>query len=229
MEFAEVMVALEADGSEKARDIARRHGVRSPVFGVSQKALAGLERQIGIDHELALELWASTNHDARLLAAKVADPSQVTARHADQLARDADNHLLAGAVADLVGRAPVARSRCDVWRDRRGEWVASIGWGLVARTCEEEEMWSIAELRGLLRQIEDEIHDRPNRVRHEMTMALICIALRNAALQKQALSAAKRIGPVEVDHGETQCTTPDATEYIEKTVGYRQRRAVRSG
>ena len=229
MEFDEVMDALEAEGSEQTCTIYARHGVQAPMFGVSYGALATLERRIRIDHELGLALWATGNHDARMLAAKIVDSDRFTARLADSWARDADSYLSAGAVADVVAQSPVGRSRSDVWRDRLGEWVASAGWGIVARTCEVEDAWSIAELRGLLRQIEEEIHDRPNRVRHEMNMVVIAIALRNAALARQAMSAARRIGPVSVDHGDTNCTTPKATEYIEKTVGYRHRRAVRSG
>ena len=40
------------------------------------------------------------------------------------------------------------------------------------------------------------------------------------ALRKAALVAAKRIGKVEVDHGDTACKTPDAAEYIEKAWAY---------
>lgn len=228
MELDAVMATLEAEGTAQNRKVYARHGACEPLFGVSHGALGKLERAIKTDHELGLALWETGNHDARMLAAKVVDPAEFGAKLADRWAREAVCYQTAGAVADVIAESPVARSRSDVWRDRKGEWVASAGWGVVARTCEDEDLWSIADLRALVRQIEDEIHDRPNRVRHEMTMALICIALRNAALQRLAISAARRIGPVDVDHGETSCTTPDAVDYIERTVGYRQRRAVRS-
>jgi len=229
MQFAEVMAALESEGTAQNRKIYPRHGAQEPMFGVSYAALGELEKKIKTDHELGLALWDSGNHDARMLAAKVVDPAEFTPKLADSWARDAVCYQTAGAVADVVAESPVARSRADMWLDRKGEWVASAGWGIVARTCEDEDLWSIADLRGLLRQVEEEIHDRPNRVRHEMNMAVISIALRNPALQRLALSSAKRVGPVDVDHGETSCTTPDASDYIEKTVGYRQRRVVRYG
>lgn len=229
MELDEVMATLEAEGTAQNRKIYARHGAQEPMFGVSYATLGKLEKRIKCDHELGLALWDSGNHDARMLAAKVVDSGEFGAKLADRWAREAVCYQTAGAVADVVADSPVARGRSDAWRDRKGEWVASAGWGVLARTCEDEELWSIAELRELIRQIEDEIHDRPNRVRHEMNMALICIALRNAALQRLAMSAGRRIGPVDVDHGETNCSTPDACDYIEKTVGYRGRRAVRSG
>ena len=49
-----------------------------------------------------------------------------------------------------------------------------------------------------------------------MNNALIAIGRRNAQLQKQALAAAKRIGKLEIDHGDTACKTPDAATYILK-------------
>jgi hypothetical protein len=49
-----------------------------------------------------------------------------------------------------------------------------------------------------------------------MNAAVIAIGGRSAALRKLATAAAKRIGPVEVDHGDTACTTPDAVTYIGK-------------
>jgi len=45
-------------------------------------------------------------------------------------------------------------------------------------------------------------------------MAVICIGCRSAGLRKAALATAKRIGKVEVDHGDTACKTPDAAQYI---------------
>ena len=67
-----------------------------------------------------------------------------------------------------------------------------------------------------LETIELEIHSRKNRVRHSMNGAVMAIGLRNRKLEKGALAAAAAIGKVEVDHGETNCKTPDAAAYIRK-------------
>jgi hypothetical protein len=57
-----------------------------------------------------------------------------------------------------------------------------------------------------------------------MNSALIAVGIRNERLQERALAAAARIGTVEVDHGETSCTTPDAAGYIKKTMERRRAR-----
>ena len=49
-----------------------------------------------------------------------------------------------------------------------------------------------------------------------MNLALIAIGIYKPTLRKQAIAAARRIGKVEVDHGETSCKTPDAESYIVK-------------
>ena len=65
------------------------------------------------------------------------------------------------------------------------------------------------------------IHSPPNRVRYAMNTALIMIGCRNAFLRAAAIAAARRIGPVEVDHGATGCKTPAAEAYIAQVVAHR--------
>ena len=70
------------------------------------------------------------------------------------------------------------------------------------------------DLRGYLDRIEREIHEAQNLTRDAMNSSLIAIGIRSAALRKSAVAAARRIGPVVVDHGETGCKTPEPIAYI---------------
>ena len=65
----------------------------------------------------------------------------------------------------------------------------------------------------------------PNRARQGMNQALIAIGSRNDALATTAIAAAERIGPVEVDHGDTDCKTPDAATYIAKVRAHATRKS----
>ena len=60
-------------------------------------------------------------------------------------------------------------------------------------------------------------------MRDAMNDAIIGIGLRGGVCTKAALATAKRVGNVEVDHGETGCKTPDAAAYIRKVVERQQR------
>ena len=77
-------------------------------------------------------------------------------------------------------------------------------------------------------QFEREIHTRKNRVRYSTNNALIAIGARSSRLEKKALAIAKKIGRVEVDHGETGCKTPDAASYIPKARARQAKRAARA-
>ena len=108
MDLATAMERLEAAGTEQNRTVFPRHGVTEPMFGVSYADLGRLQKEIKVDHALARELWATGNHDARILATKVADPSAMTAKEADAWARDCGNYIEMEAVGTS---SPARRSR----------------------------------------------------------------------------------------------------------------------
>jgi 3-methyladenine DNA glycosylase AlkD len=212
---ADLLRELESLGTEQNRKIFRRHGANEPLFGVSFANLGKLRNRIKIDHNLTKRLWASGNYDARIFAMLIADPDALTASEAEAWAKDLDCYPVTDQLAALVARSPLARKLAAKWTKARGEWVASAGWGVVAHASRRDDIPD-DDFAGYLNVIRTGIHGRPNRVRHTMNGALIAIGCRNAAFKALALDAAAVIGKVEVDHGETDCKTPDAAAYIEK-------------
>ena len=226
-DFSAVMAELEAAGTAQNRKVYARHGAAEPMFGVSYAALGKIAKRINTDHALAQELWATGNHDARVLALRVADPAELDETLARRWLADVDNYILAEGLGGLCAQTPHARALSDSWRDDPGEWPASVGWFIVTCTAEDPGVWSVGELGALVRQIEAEIDGRPNRVRHEMNGALIVIALRDGNLRRSVLAVANRIGPVQVDHGQTGCKTPEVAPYVERTLAHRATKAAR--
>ncbi len=226
-QLSEVMAALEAAGTAQNRKVYARHGAAEPMFGVSYAELGKIAKPIKTDHALARQLWDTGNHDGRVLALRVADPAALDERLARRWLRDVDNYILAEGLGGLCSQSSHARTLSDSWRDDSDEWPASVGWFIVMCTAEDPDVWSVEELRGLLNQIEAEIGERPNRVRHEMNGAMIVMALRDAGLRRSVLAAAERIGPVRVDHGQTGCKTPEVAPYVERTLAHRTAKAAR--
>ncbi len=226
-QLPEVMAALEAAGTAQNRKVYARHGAAAPMFGVSYAELGRIAKPIKTDHALARQLWSSGNHDARVLALRVADPAALDESLARRWLGDVDNYILAEGLGGLCSQTPHARALSDTWRDDPGEWPASVGWFIVTCSAEDPDVWSLEELHGLLDQIEAEIGERPNRVRHEMNGAMIVMALRDAGLRSSVLATAERIGPVKVDHGQTGCKTPEVAPYVERTLAHRAARSKR--
>ena len=83
MTFKDVMAELKSLGTDQNRMIYERHGANEPMFGVSFAHIRALTRRIRVDQPLADQLWASGNHDARILATQVADPEAISAADLD--------------------------------------------------------------------------------------------------------------------------------------------------
>jgi 3-methyladenine DNA glycosylase AlkD len=220
MTLAEATAALESMGTEQNRRVYPRHGVGENQYGVSYADLGKLARRIKRDHALALELWNTGNHDARVLACSIADPAQLSAKNLDAWVRQIANYPLADAFTALVFASPAAKTRMEAWLKARHEYPSTVAWNLVARFAAGDDLPD-SFYSDRVKAVEQGVAKAKNRTRYAMNMALISIGLRNAALEKLVLAAAGRIGPIEVDHGETGCRTPDVAAYIAKTKAHR--------
>jgi 3-methyladenine DNA glycosylase AlkD len=227
MTAAEVLAELRSLGKEPTRAIYGRHGIRNEVLGVSYADLDKLARRIKTNQDLAIALWDTGIHDARILATKIADPGEMDAQALDRWITGVTNYLEADAVAGVAARSSSAPELMERWLASDREWTSRAGWSVLGRLALNGADLPDSFFEPHLSTIEREIHDRPNRVREAMNSILIAIGCRNDALEAQALAIAKRIGKVHVDHGETNCKTPDAAEYIKKTRAYRAARAVK--
>jgi 3-methyladenine DNA glycosylase AlkD len=220
MTLAQAMAALEKAGSEQTRKTYRRHGASEPMFGVSFATLKLLVKQIGVDHELALALWDTGNHDARTLAVKIADPAAVRSADLDHWARVQRSWMCGGYVAMLAAESAQGPAKAREWLASKDEALRLAGWMLAGQLANVDANMDDKWFLELVARIEKSIHAAPNFERYAMNGALIAIGGRSSALRKAATAAAKKIGVVDVDHGDTECKTPDAGSYIEKMWAY---------
>ena len=217
MSLAETMRVLEKAGSAQARKIYARHGAAEPMFGVSFATLKALTKRIGVDHELALALWSTGNFDARNLAVKIVDPARMTSAELDRWAREvSQSRTWGGYVGMLAAEGPHGAKKAVQWLASNDGRTRSAGWSLLGQLAQRDESMPDSIFERRLAEIERTIHAAPNSERAMMNLAVISIGGRSPGLRKAALAAAKRIGKVEVDHGDTSCKTPDAGPYIEK-------------
>jgi 3-methyladenine DNA glycosylase AlkD len=216
MTLAEAMRALEKAGSAQTRKTWLRHGAKEPMFGVSFAALKEMVKKIGVDHELALALWDTNNHDARVLAMKIADPAKMRPADLDAWAAGSHIRMCGGYAAMLAAEGPHGADRAKAWAASSNPHLRAASWTLTGLLATLDESLPDQLFQDRIAEIEKTIHSASNVEREAMNMALITIGGRNAVLRKAATAAAKRIGKVEVDYGDTACKTPDAVPYIEK-------------
>ena len=221
---AELLQELEACGTAQNRKVYSRHGVKGPQYGVSYANLGRLRKKIKKNHSVAKELWASGNHDARVLATMIADPGVMSEQCFEIWARDLGDYVLTDAFSKLVAASEHAEILMRSWMDAEEEWKGQAAWSVLAEYATRKPELPDSYFMPYMDVIQRYIHERHNRVRHSMNMALIAIGLRGGVLESEAFRAAAAIGKVQVDHGETSCTTPDAASYMRRGIARRDAR-----
>jgi 3-methyladenine DNA glycosylase AlkD len=216
MSLKDAMAALEKAGSAQARKTYTRHGASEPMFGVSFGDLKKLLNQIKIDQELAEALWDTGNFDARNLAAKVCDPANFPPKVLDAWAATPIAWVWGGYVGQIAAEGPHGKAKAEKWLAAKDDATKSAGWCAVGAMAMIDEATPDSWFADRLAEIEKGIRAASNRHKYLMNNALIAIGCRSAALRKAATAAAKRLGTIEVDYGDTECKTPDAIERLEK-------------
>ncbi|MCA8940249.1 MAG: DNA alkylation repair protein, partial [Planctomycetes bacterium] len=216
MNLKECMAALEGAGSEQTRKTYSRHGAAEPMFGVSFAFLGQLTKKVGTNHELALQLWETGNHDARVFAEMIMDPAQLPQKTLEAWAKTQSGRFACGQFAGLVAKTPHAKKLSAKWRGMKDEWMSMMGWSIVGGLActkyhcgrpaagvpglaDADDPGAVTEdeLSAFVDEIEAGIANAPNMTKYAMNGALISIGTVSDALFKKAMAAAKRIGTVD--------------------------------
>jgi 3-methyladenine DNA glycosylase AlkD len=103
------------------------------TYGVSIPKLRAKAKEIGKDHSLALELWGSGIHEARILAAFIDDPKLVTESQMESWVKDIDSWDVCDQVCGfLFDKTPYAYDKALEWSKRDEEFVKRAGFALMA-------------------------------------------------------------------------------------------------
>ncbi len=217
MTVEEVVSELRRRAKPNTLAIYERHGATEPL-GVSYADLEKLRKLIKRDHALAQQLWDQRYMEARTLACFIADPARMSTRDLDAWIGELTYHgLIDCVVGNLVSKGPHALSKLPQWTRSSDEYVGRAGWVLLAHLAKDNPNLPDSFFEPYLDKIIEGIQRAPNWKKAAMNMAMIAIGIRSENLAKKATIAAKTVGKIEIDHGDTSCKTPDAVSYIQKT------------
>ncbi len=190
-----ILAELQDMGSETNRAGMARYGINvDNAFGVSVYELRKIAKRLGTDHALALALWTTGNHEARLLACFVDDPAVVTEAQMEAWARDFDSwDLCDQATTSLFDLTPHAWTKAREWAARDEEWVRRGGFALMAGLAVHDKAASDQAFLKLLPLIERAAKDERNFVKKAVNWALRNIGKRNRALNAAAIVRAEKI------------------------------------
>lgn len=192
MTAAEVLGALRRRGSRRNVEGMARFGIApKKAFGVSAPVMKSLARRIGRDHRLALELWKTGWHEARILACMTADPARLTEKQALRWALQFDSWAICDSCClYLLDRTPYALAIAEAWAAREEEYVRRAGYALMAVLAVHDKGLPDAQMRKFLRIIRRGAEDPRPMVRKAVNWALRQIGKRNLALNAAAIDVA---------------------------------------
>ncbi len=179
-----------------------RFGISSKnTLGVSIPVLRGLAKEINQDpnlkedkHTLALELWNTGVHEARILAGMIDDPSLVSESQMEKWVKEFDSWDVCDQVcSSLFDRTDFAFKKADEWSKRKEEFVKRAGFVLMAALSVHDKNAGDKTFLTFLPIIKRESIDERNFVRKAINWALRQIGKRNIKLNKAAIIAAKEI------------------------------------
>lgn len=216
---SEILDELKSLGTASVKNVLLKHGIPEPLFGVKIEHLKKIQKRIKKDYQLALDLYDTGVYDAMYLAGLIADDENMTKKDLQKWAKNAKCAATAEyTVAWVAAGSPHGRELALDWIDSKKELIATAGWAtyssLVAITPDGD--LEMDELKILLSRVALSLPEQPNRVRYVMNAFVIAVGSYVKSLTPNALRAAKQVGQVLVDMGETACKVPSATEYIAK-------------
>jgi len=190
-----VMDELAAMASEESRAGMARYGINvAHAFGVSVYDLRRVAKSLGTDHDLALALWDTGNHEARVLASMVDDPVAVTEPQMEEWAAAFDSWDVCDQVtSNLFDKTPFAYDKVREWSAAEDEWVKRAAFATAAALAVQDKKAPDERFLAILDLIRREAGDGRNFVKKAVNWALRNIGKRNAALHAAAIDTAEAI------------------------------------
>jgi 3-methyladenine DNA glycosylase AlkD len=199
MDYHEIITKLHSlTNPENVKGMARYGINQHNNLGISIYVLRPLAKEIGTNHALALKLWDSQIHDARLLACFIDDPAQVTSEQMDAWAEDFDSwDICDQACTSLFDLSPLAYDKVFQWAGKEKEFVKRAAFSLVAGLAVHDKTATDQDFEDFFALCTTHSIDERNYVKKAVNWALRNIGKRNFSLNKKALKTAIEIKNID--------------------------------
>jgi len=196
MKAKEIIKELESLRSKKNIEEMQRFGItsKSKIFGILKPELRKIAKRIGKNQELAIKLWETEIHEARILASIIAEPEKFTEDLMDKWVSEIDNwDLCDQCVMNLFWRTKHAYKKAREWSQSNHEFIKRAGFSLIAKLAISDKKASNEKFEQFFPIIKREATDNRNYVKKAISWALRQIGKRNLELNEKAIEIAKEI------------------------------------
>lgn len=195
----EVLIKLKKLSNPKSLEGMARFGIRpNKALGISIPDLRKLAKEIGKNHKLALLLWKSGVHEARILAGLIDEVNKVTKKQMDSWIKGFDSWDVCDLVcANLFDKTPFAFKKAIEWTKRKKEFEKRAGFALMACLAWHDKEAGDDKFIKFFPAIKRESVDERNYVKKAVNWALRQIGKKNKNLNKEAVKLALVIQKIE--------------------------------
>jgi len=164
----------------------------SSAYGLSMPQLRKLKKRLGTEHELALALYRTKIHEAKILAALVDDPAQVTEVQMEEWVKGFDSWDVTDQVTTvLFDRTKYSWKKAMEWTKRKPEYEKRAGYTIMAGLAVHDRVSPDEKFEKFYPLIIKGASDERNFVKKAVNWALRNIGKRSFKLNSSALKISK--------------------------------------
>jgi len=191
----DVIARLKSKSNPGNREGMARYGITvDKAFGVSMPELRALAKELSKDHELALALWDTGYHEAKILAGLIDDPRLVSEKQMDAWAAGFDSwDVCDQCCSNLFDKTQFAYGKALAWTRDERELVRRAGYVMMATLAVHDKKAPDKVFELFFPFIVKGSLDERNLVKKAVSWALRQIGKRNAELNAMAIATAKQI------------------------------------
>jgi 3-methyladenine DNA glycosylase AlkD len=195
MTSEQIIADSKLHANTQAIDGMARFGIRpAQALGVSIPTLRKMAKAIGRNHALALALWDSGIHEARILASMIDEPRLVSDQQMEEWVNDFDAWDVCDQVCgNLFDKTPYAYQKAVQWCQQEKEFVRRAGFVMMAELAVHDKQAPDVAFMQFFPLIKHYADDERNFVKKAVNWALRQIGKRNGHLRTLALQCASDI------------------------------------
>ncbi|HNB80955.1 MAG TPA: DNA alkylation repair protein [Chitinophagaceae bacterium] len=195
MSAAAIIKTLKGLADKNNQEGMKRFAVGdNTALGIKLPVLRDLAKPYKKQHALALDLWNSGIHEARLMACFIDDPKQVNEEQMDAWTRAFYSwDICDQCCANLFQKTPYFLEKAFAYSHAEEEFVKRTGFVLMIQYAVHHKKAPDEQCLEFLTRIEEEAWDERNFVKKALNWCLRQIGKRSAWLYPKAVACAERI------------------------------------
>ena len=190
----EAIVSLKTKADPNHLQTMKRFGVPTEnAFGVKSPDIKVLAKRYKNQHQLAMDLWNTSIHEARMLAGHMADPSLMTDEIMEQWVTEIDSWDICDNTCKLFAHSGLAQQKAEEWSARPAEFEKRAGFVTMVNLAIHDKKASNEAIAYWLPFAEREAWDNRNFVKKAVNWLIRQVGKRNLDLRREALATAHKI------------------------------------